>query len=283
MKLTYEGPLSSEWTQSCEALIGVFDILGFQSMIEATDSDPPGKLEALAKSVEVFVKIVDAIGGEDAAFESFGKKSASPPRPLHVSDTFFLYTQARGTADLLCFLWTAHSLVFHSIVHGFPFRGALATGELFINEQHRIILGHSLVEAYEFGQRLDWAGAALTPSLENYIEEIGFRDRLYPLILSYDLPFKDARVRNSTSNLCINWVADVANYLNPEFVETKFPINDIKQKSVREKIGNTRSFLQYALKQGKFSSPSNRRIVLGEPEADGGRPIQFVIDRIEYK
>ena len=86
-------------------------------------------------------------------------------------------------------------------------------------------------------------------------------------------------MRDSTSDLYINWVADFPNYLNPEFVESKFPVDDLKQKSVREKIGNTRAFLQYALQQGKFPSPSNRRIVLGEPEAGGKRPIRFDLDR----
>jgi hypothetical protein len=221
LQLTYEGPLSVAWTRSSEALVGVFDILGFRHMMSPA---APRPLQDLAKSVEVFARIVRAIGAEDTAFDSFGKLSSPPPAVMHVSDTFFLYGPTRAQAELVRFLWIAHHLLFYSLIHELPLRAALATGELLVNERDRLILGLALVEAHDLERDQDWAGATLAPSLVGYIEEVGLRDRLHPLLLEYAPPWKKVSPVSRKPTLCVNWVADAPHYLNPEFLDSKFPV-----------------------------------------------------------
>ncbi|MDC0679707.1 hypothetical protein [Sorangium atrum] len=276
MKIIQTGPLSQNWLHSTEAIVGVFDILGFKQMMV----DGHGHLVELAKHVETLARIARSVGTADARFDSFGELGAGPPKLIHVSDTFFMYTAARQPADIVRFLWNAHHLLFYSIIHEFPMRGAIATGELLVNETDRVILGPALLEAHLLEGAQEWAGAGLAPSMSSYLGDIGLRQAIAPLVVPYAVPIKSAHSPRLDCQLALNWLADPMHFLDPEFLSTKFPTTNSESSassSVSAKIENTRAFAEHALTQGRLLAPSNRRVEFGAPTLDG-RPVRFVLD-----
>jgi hypothetical protein len=264
----------SDFIHSKEALVGVFDFLGYKQIMSYSN------LFEVASQFIAISDIVKNCGESCNKFELDGKTSKFIPGIIQMSDTFVVYTLGREPQDIIQFFWNVHHMLFYAIHSRFPLRGALTTGEMLIGKgQSNILLGPALREAFELEKSQEWSGACIGRSLNSYIDEAGIKDDLFPLVLPYDVPFKDDT--NLNSDLAINWIADVANFISPEFLLDKFP--SFKPNSrVEAKVNNTVKFLSFALEQkiqqGPFRSPKNRKIIL-EPCPDlGCRIVRFVSD-----
>ena len=263
---------SSDFIRSKDALIGVFDFLGFKRKMSYNLLDIASQYMAISE-------IVKSCGESCSRFEVNGKISNISPEIIQISDTFIIYALEREPQDIIQFLCNIHHILFYAILYKFPLRGALTTGEMLISKDQIMLFGPALLEAFELERSQDWSGACIGPSLKSYIDDVGIRDEIFPLVLPYNVPFKKEPKFNS--DLAINWVADIANEISPDFLPNKF--QPFEQGSPEEnKVNNTVDFLEFALKQkmqhGPDRCPKNRKIVL-EPCPDlGGRIVRFNSD-----
>lgn len=259
---------------SKEALIGVFDFLGFKNIMSN-----PNLLNVASRFIAIS-DIVKNCGQSCNKFEVAGKTSKLVPGIIQMSDTFVVYNLGREPQDIVQFFWNIHHMLFYAINSKFPLRGAITTGEILIGkDQKNILLGPALREAFELEKSQEWSGACIGRSLNSYIDEVGIRDYLFPLVLPYEVPFKDNAKLNS--DLAINWIADVANFISPDFLPDQFPPFELNS-SAEAKVKNTVKFLDFALEQkiqhGPYHSPKNRKIIL-EPCPDlGCRIVRFISD-----
>lgn len=264
----------SDFIHSREALIGVFDFLGFKQIMSKSN------LFEVASRFIAISDIVKNCGKSCNKFEVDGKISKFVPGIIQMSDTFDVYNLGREPQDVVQFFWNVHHMLFYAIHSRFPLRCALTTGEMLIGKgQSNLLLGTALREAFELEKSQEWSGACIGHSLNSYIDKAGMRDDLFPLVLPYDVPFKYGAKLNSGS--AINWIADFANFISPEFLLDKFPSFEPNSRE-EAKVNNTVKFLSFALEQkiqhGPFRSPKNRKIIL-EPCPDlGCRIVRFVSD-----
>lgn len=254
----------SDYIQFDNAIVGVFDFLGFKNKMSSY-----ANLKHFAGFMKFISNIVIGEGDKKTIFEYNGKVSKLKPKILQISDTFVIYSPNSKPQDIIQFLWNVSSMLFNSIFFEFPMRGGISIGKIMINENKRIFIGQAILEAMEYEKNQEWSGACLTESLEKYIESLKIKDTLTPLVLEYEIPFKNNF--SGKSMHAINWIADALNYISPLIIKSKFPL--FKTGSSEEiKFINTKKFLSFAeekkFKNGYFPGPKNRKVIL-ETDASG--------------
>ena len=87
------------------------------------------------------------------------------------SDTILIYSNTTSDPSALLFTLFCKSLVNGLFGAGYPVRGALASGEFYVEiEPASICLaGAPIVEAYELTNCLDFAGCVVAPSAERFL------------------------------------------------------------------------------------------------------------------
>lgn len=145
--------------------VALLDVLGFRSLIE---TEP---LSSIASMYENAIARANNLNRphhkhppEIALFPEF--KANEPWCSIEVfSDSIILISLDESEASCLKLLLYARLLLITMLAAKLPVRGAVAAGELYYNQQHRVTLGKALTTAYELEQRQEWVGAAIHSSV----------------------------------------------------------------------------------------------------------------------
>ena len=83
-------------------------------------------------------------------------------------------------------------------------RGALGTGQFYVDKLNNIFLGSAIIDAYEYAEKQNWIGLVVTPSAEKKIRDIDSKLNIQPHTLlyqyiQYDVPVKKKESRNEIS------------------------------------------------------------------------------------
>ena len=124
---------SSDFIRSKDALIGVFDFLGFKGKMSGHS------LLDIASQFIAISDIVKSCGESCNRFEVDSKISKLTPEIIRMSDTIIVYALEREPQDVIQFLWNVHHMLFYAILCKFPLRGALTTGEMLISKDPIIL------------------------------------------------------------------------------------------------------------------------------------------------
>jgi hypothetical protein len=188
--------------------VALFDILGFKEMI----LNMP--LEELARRYEYVIgKCADYFNYHLS--DEFRKLSIFPNHPVGkpfcnkyiFSDSIILFSEDGSSESCLKLLIYAWRLSQQLLVSGFPSRGAVTHGEVYVNDAQKIFLGKALTDAYELERSQKWIGASIDfsvfkafPDLSTLIksEDYIFRD----LFMEYDVPMKDEKILKMRT---LNW------------------------------------------------------------------------------
>jgi len=126
------------------------DLLGFKNLVHNTD---------VGRVIDLYD---DAIAHLD--------RSALEKKPLGISyswfsDTFILFSRGDSLQEFTL-LEQAGRLFFQRLILAeIPARGALSHGKLYSNLERNIFIGEALIEAYEYGEKQNWLGFLLAPSV----------------------------------------------------------------------------------------------------------------------
>lgn len=126
------------------------DLLGFRDLIRTKEA---------AHVIELYDAVIAKL-----------KVGADEKRSLGIayswfSDTFILFSRG-DTLQEFALLEQAGRLFFQRLILAdIPARGALSHGALYSNLERNIFIGEALIEAYEYGEKQNWLGFLLTPSV----------------------------------------------------------------------------------------------------------------------
>lgn len=143
--------------------VAFFDILGFKSFIE--ESTVEHKLYLLVDCYQTTLRKLEErctyYEGHELTY-------------LWFSDSFVFYSRDGSKQSYVVIQQAGKHFLESNIYHGIPLRGAIAFGNLYTDESSRIVIGHSLVEAYKYCEDQDWINLILTPSAALRAIELGF-------------------------------------------------------------------------------------------------------------
>lgn len=254
------------WLVTENAFVGAFDLLGFRRLM-----CDPKRLVELAHKVSRLESLIRGVGSSENRFTVEGAASALRPEVIQASDTFVVYAEPEGPQDVVQFFWNLQAMAFYALQFEFPIRGAVSIGPLAASPDARLFLGPAVLDALALERLADWSGVVLSPRLTHHLRDRGVLEDLAPLIVEYAPPIKPGSEDPGLTH-CLNWVADPACFLHPDFLERKFqsvPEGDWETTAVATKIANTRAFLSHVLSLGSFRPPENRDLPVHSRVFDG--------------
>jgi hypothetical protein len=129
------------------------------------------------------------------------------------SDTFLLYTPVDSYGSFAAIAGSASSACSTLVIRHYPVRGALGTGRLYADRERNIFVGSALINAYEYGEKQDWIGFAITPEAnKKFNDRVRARGGVKKTpwtccdYYEYDVPIKETNGKSSTERL---WAANI--------------------------------------------------------------------------
>ena len=132
-----------------------FDLLGFSNLVLNN------RIEHVLPIYEDVLKIIsrkaDPKKGKGLSYSWF-------------SDTFILFTKGNSEQEFALIEQASRLFFQHLILKEIPVRGSLTIGELYSLQKKNIFIGPALIDAYEYGERQNWLGFVLTPSVHAHLK-----------------------------------------------------------------------------------------------------------------
>ena len=86
------------------------------------------------------------------------------------SDTFIIFSKGDSEKEFALIEQTSRLFFQKLILSEIPVRGALTVGPLYTQQKKNVFLGEALIDAYEYGEKQNWLGFLLTPSVYHHLE-----------------------------------------------------------------------------------------------------------------
>ena len=144
--------------------IAYFDLLGFRSFL----NDVSGHVDCVAKYYE------EIITSMDKDVENW-RDSADV---IWASDSFVFYTFDDSPLSFTIINMVAQHFFVRQIWKRSPLRGALTSGEFYVDKNKKIYLGLGFVDAYEYAEKQNWLGLVLTPKAQEKLKKSKLSDSL---------------------------------------------------------------------------------------------------------
>lgn len=127
-----------------------FDLLGFSNLVRQH------KIEHV---LPIYEEVLDTIT------QKANSKSGKGISYSWFSDTFILFTRSDTEQEFALIEHVSRLFFQKLILNKIPVRGALTVGSLYTQQQKNIFIGEALIDTYEYGEKQDWLGFILTPSV----------------------------------------------------------------------------------------------------------------------
>lgn len=151
--------------------LAYFDLLGFtQKTLIYADRRYGNGIDGLSiLAGEYIEKALDAIEEELSYQKRFQR---APLYHAHFSDTLVLYAPGDSRNSFLTIDAAAGTFFTKMVYANMPLRGALTWGRFYVDRPRDILMGPALIKAYEYAERQDWIGYALTPQAVERLSEV---------------------------------------------------------------------------------------------------------------
>jgi len=255
--------------------VAFFDILGYKQIILNNDIHKTAQIvsDTLVNIPEIIIRnVLRASAGSTQAEPGQAVEVDSWQRTLTqidwliFSDSILVSLPVDPTLPLsetlqayAAFATVCATLLNKSFAAGFPLRGAISVGEVFIEE--RCFAGRPIINAYRTAQELEFCGCILDEDANSFVSQlrkdvvsagdINMLTMLDQTTILYIVPMKeDTSERHRT----INWVSlevegfprfegSIRDYVTTAFLKH----NKIALPGVQNKINNTEMFVRHVL------------------------------------
>jgi hypothetical protein len=222
---------SSQQVGSHTGFIGFFDLLGYKEFVRNN------QLKEVAQKVRDILQVCRTSKRLNEGMEHLFDNHFC--KHVIFSDTILIYSNTTSDTSATLFTTYCISLVNGLFRAGYPARGALASGEFYVEvKQASICLaGAPIVEAYELAECLDFAGCVVAPSAERFFD-------LKSLYFQYEVPIKG---RGKQRMFVLNAIVDEEERrgISRQVVLEKFVAHNKRiGVDVLPKLNNTIDFLE---------------------------------------
>ncbi|MBZ9625598.1 hypothetical protein G9F71_022475 [Clostridium sp. FP2] len=211
-----------------ERFIAFIDILGFKNIVKNFN----GNLDNLGNELFTLFQssIKSSLDGKSVYIEDKHNLNLDDDIKVYqFSDSIVLYTENASEEALKKIILVLNRLLAQSILRGFPLRGTLTKGEIYVNPP--IVVGQSFIDAYEMECMQEWSGVIVENCCFDLYKELSEELISNKRIVKYLVPMKakmkcrEGDVRNNIKHeeyIVINW---------PQFVGRKMEsIDDLKSR-----------------------------------------------------
>jgi len=185
------------WNQR-DAWVGVFDVLGFKSLIRQADQEFPRAL--------LTCQLNDLFETLNSEVLKHGQLEY-----LIFSDTIVVFAPNLDVSSYGWFLLQCTKLMDKSITIRLPLRGAISVGTAFTSISPPVVIGPSFLEAHEYCEDQDWIGLLLTPSATIAVRRAGLEPLHHDFVVD-EFPLRRMSRKNV---LAYRFQNGMSNYSSP--------------------------------------------------------------------
>lgn len=171
--------------------LALFDILAFSHAIETS-------LDKVVKFLGSTDQLTGLLSHRDGLRSFWNREDPEDRRSnlLRFSDTILIYQDGSEAEDLVDLLVTSMGVFTVCQQYGFPLRGVLTRGQLYVSPDEEIYVGEALVRAHRLEQAQNWSGAfietdAIPPAHGQTLDRL----RGGGMVIPYRVPMKRGEVR----------------------------------------------------------------------------------------
>ena len=210
--------------------IAYFDILGFKAKVENMP------INELAHKYEEIVRQTDGV----FTVKNGTVVSKQVCHRYIFSDSIFLIAEEDSDESFMDLFFYAWRLMQMFIAAGFPLRGAMTYGDIYVNFEKNIFLGRAISEAAVLEGKQNWIGATVDSTVIDRYESIFERDDVYGFLMSVLLPIHDVPMKDGTRRnyAVINWRHNI---ISQDGIKALFK-NEPYSEAAQIKIDNTLRF-----------------------------------------
>ena len=126
------------------------DLLGFPNLVRRGEAE---------RVIPLYHQVVEELRQQVTARESLDVSYS------WFSDTFMIFSEKCTRREFDNVQTAARKFFVRFLLEGIPVRGAISYGGLYTQKRKNIFIGEALIEAYEYGEKQDWLGLLLSPSI----------------------------------------------------------------------------------------------------------------------
>ena len=210
--------------------VAYFDILGFKSKIDNCT------LETLSEDYERIISYTDGQFSVENG-EIIQRKVC---HRYIFSDSIFLIAEEDtedSFVDMLSYAWRMMQTF---IASGFPLRGAVTYGEVYVNLERNVFLGKAISDAAVLEGKQDWIGAIVDSSVIERYKSVIAREDICGTVLSVLLPIYEVPLKDGTrqERCVLNWRLNI---VAQDGIKSLFK-NEPYSYEAQRKIDNTLCF-----------------------------------------
>jgi hypothetical protein len=236
-------------------LIGFFDILGYQNLLEKNEPEDIAQsvlnyLTSINATVTTTIKdIIDETTSE-TTLKDAAKEVLDSLKWIIFSDTILLTIPFESkdkyrTTKWLAFLTTCIHLQTEMFRNGLPVRGVINYGKFYL--QDTCFAGRSIIEAYDLCNKLELAACILSPYAEAELKDIISKSNSFQttkaLVHEYLIPTKTGEFRYLVLSAHVYDIKD--GNIMKQILSSFWGHNKDIPLSVQNKISNTEQWLNF--------------------------------------
>ncbi|MBN2128498.1 MAG: hypothetical protein JW741_03345, partial [Sedimentisphaerales bacterium] len=148
-----------------------FDLLGFKEKTHIyADRQYGNGIDGLSILAGEYIE--KALGAIEEELSYQKRFQRAPLYHAHFSDTFVLYAPGDSRNSFLTMDSAAGTFFTKMVYANMPLRGALTWGRFYVDRPRDILMGPALIKAYEYAEKQDWIGYALTPQAVERLSKV---------------------------------------------------------------------------------------------------------------
>jgi len=254
-------------------IVGVFDILGYQSFLENNEPEQAAR-EVLGTLSRVDQSVIDSVAEKLPGFKHH-KPLLESIRWLIFSDTILITTGAveveipsKQLLRWLIFLRICAELQLHMFQFGLPCRAAISIGKFLVIQN--CFAGRSIVDAYGLAKHIDLAAAILSNEAGELFRSLlsTVREGKHPpvfdeLVVDYLVPFKGGQEKRFAT---LNYLQ----FMQRESEDTSSLQNDLVQMVYRSFWGHNKEIPSDASRKAKNTEQYFRFLKCRFPDSFAG-------------
>jgi len=216
------------WKQKDKRFVAVLDIMGFKDLVASQTHE---KVYAVLFGIEKKIRTLQ--GNNDLLFITM------------FSDSIFIFSKDDSSESFYRFI-IATTIISSSITSGIPMNGAIAFGEITVNQRRNIFFGQPIINAHLLQENLFYYGVVFHHSVDQKINEENSDIRSVPNFKDYYIevitPFKDGNI------ICnnLNWIELIT--LNSTYKKQEEILNTIIIKLRQGVSGRPRIYIDNTAK-----------------------------------
>jgi len=177
---------SDDWISTTNRFVGFIDIMGFKDLVARTPhQDIYQMMQKLTKSLKFNESI------------EWAKVKTKLVRSTTYSDSIIIYSKDNSYESLYSLICSISSLTYDMFIEGIPHKGAIAFGEMTLDNSNSIYFGQPLIDAYLLQEELNFYGFVVHSTAQIHIDKF-MGEKGIPFTHTYLCPFKSGASKHLT-------------------------------------------------------------------------------------